>query len=238
MFTKYDVFSYFLSILINVIFLLLFFSAFNLKVSKEEKIKVKVFFPVEKFGEFESFLTKEETKKEKVLAPPKEVSEKNKVFEEKILKEKLASIKSRISKESSESDYTLSEGELKELEERIKAFQKREVHQNISSGTSLGNNPSGNETLRLEYLLLIKRKLQNNFEVPIYLRSQKDLNAIVEMEISSEGKILHYRFIKKSGNLDFNRAIERCVKISSPLPVNKNVKIIVEFRGEGIGKIK
>jgi colicin import membrane protein len=58
------------------------------------------------------------------------------------------------------------------------------------------------------------------------------------MEISSEGKILHYQFIKKSENSDFNKAIERCLKISSPLPVNENVKIIVEFKGEGIGKIK
>uniref|UniRef100_A0A7V4N4G6 Uncharacterized protein n=1 Tax=Thermodesulfobacterium geofontis TaxID=1295609 RepID=A0A7V4N4G6_9BACT len=50
--------------------------------------------------------------------------------------------------------------------------------------------------------------------------------------------MLNYEFIKKSENSEFNKAIERCLKISSPLPVNENVKIIVEFKGEGIGKIK
>ena len=247
MFTKYDVFSYFLSILINIFFLLLFFSALNLKMSKEEKIKIKVFSSVESLREFESFPKKEEMQKEKIATPiatpykaipHKEISKENKIFEEKILKERLASIKGRISKRSSESDYNLSEKELKELEERMIAFQKRGAPQNTPSGNSSVGTASGSKTLGLEYLLLVKRKLQNNFEVPIYLRSQRDLSAIVEMEISSEGKILHYQFIKKSENPDFNKAIERCLKISSPLPVNENVKIIVEFKGEGIGKIK
>jgi len=243
MFTKYDVFFYFLSILINILFLLVFFSALNLKMSKEEKIKIKVFSPVESLGEFESFPKKEEMQKEKIVTPYKaiphrEISKENKIFEEKILKERLASIKGKTSKRSSESDYNLSEKELKELEERMIAFQKRGAPQNTPSGNSSVGTPSGSKTLGLEYLLLVKRKLQNNFEVPIYLRSQRDLSAIVEMEISSEGKILHYQFIKKSENSDFNKAIERCLKISSPLPVNENVKIIVEFKGEGIGKIK
>lgn len=243
MFTKYDVFFYFLSILINILFLLVFFSALNLKMSKEEKIKIKVFSPVESLGEFESFPKKEEMQKEKIVTPykaipHKEISKENKIFEEKILKERLASIKGKISKRGSESDYNLSEKELKELEERMIAFQKKGVPQNTPSGTSSVGTASGSKTLGLEYLLLVKRKLQNNFEVPIYLRSQRDLSAIVEMEISSEGKILHYQFIKKSENSDFNKAIERCLKISSPLPVNEDVKIIVEFKGEGIGKIK
>jgi colicin import membrane protein len=207
-------------------------------MSKEEKIKIKVFSPVESLGEFESFPKKEEMQKEKIVTPYKaiphrEISKENKIFEEKILKERLASIKGRISKRSSESDYNLSEKELKELEERMIAFQKRGAPQNTPSGNSSVGTASGSKTLGLEYLLLVKRKLQNNFEVPIYLRSQRDLSAI-----SSEGKILHYQFIKKSENSDFNKAIERCLKISSPLPVNENVKIIVEFKGEGIGKIK
>jgi len=238
MFTKYDIFSYFLSILINILFLLVFFSALNIKMAKEEKIKVRVSFPVEKIGEFENFPTKEEVEKEKIVTPHKEISKENKVFEERILKEKLASIKGRISKESSESDYTLSEREIKELEERMLAFQKKGVSKDTLSGTSSFDTSSASKTLGLEYLLLIKRKLQNNFEVPIYLRSQRDLKAIVEIEISSEGKILHYEFIKKSENSEFNKAVERCLKISSPLPVNESVKIIVEFKGEGVGKIK
>uniref|UniRef100_A0A7V4N3H5 Uncharacterized protein n=1 Tax=Thermodesulfobacterium geofontis TaxID=1295609 RepID=A0A7V4N3H5_9BACT len=184
MFTKYDIFSYFLSILINIFFLLVFFSALNLKISKEEKIKVRVSFPIEEIREFESFPRKEEVQKEKIVTPHKEISKENRVFEEKILKEKLASIKGRISKESSESDYTLSEKELKELEERMIAFQKKGVSKDTLSRTSSFDTSSASKILGLEYLLLVKRKLQNNFEVPIYLRSQRDLKAIVEIEIS------------------------------------------------------
>ncbi len=143
----------------------------------------------------------------------------------------MAKIKSKVSKNESKetfSEYSLSEKELKQLEKKILAFQKNEASQGTSS----------DETLSLEYLLLIKRKLQNNFEIPIYLRNQKDLYAVVDIEISSQGQILHYEFLKKSTSSEFNRAVEKCLKVSSPLPINKSVKIVVEFKGEGIGKIR
>jgi len=243
MFSKYDVFSYFLSILINFFFLLIFFSTFNFKLSKEKEVKVKLIsqmnllspsISVKSSLEAGNF-NEEKPVREKVVPFKKSEISKSKVSEvseDVLLKEKLFKIKSRATSKDSENDYNLSQEELKELESRMLAFQKSK-----NSGASSGE-ARGGESLGLEYLLLIKRKLQNNFEVPIYLRSQKDLYAIVNIELSSDGKILQYQFLKKSEREEFNKAVERCLKISSPLPVNRNVKIIIEFKAEGVGKIK
>jgi len=245
MFSKYDVFSYFLSILINFFFLLLFFSTFNFKLSKEKEVKVKLISQmnlpspsISTKSSLEAGNFKEEKpvrervvpfKKEEISISKSKVSE---VSEDVLLKERLSKIKSRVTSKDSENDYNLSQEELKKLESKMLAFQKGK-----NLGASSGE-ARGRESLGTEYLLLIKRKLQNNFEVPIYLRSQKDLYAIVSIELSSDGKILQYQFLKKSEREEFNKAVERCLKISSPLPVNRNVKIIVEFKAEGVGKIK
>ncbi|MCD6490149.1 MAG: TonB C-terminal domain-containing protein [Thermodesulfobacterium sp.] len=242
MFTKYDVFSYFLSVLVNFLFLLIFFSTLNFKISKKDIVKIKlisqenIFSPpsslsVEK-PEPKSMPLEKRTKELNISKRKKEAAKEDKISEEKILKEKLAKIENKVSEKDSEPDYSLSEEEIKELEKKLLAFQKRTHLNNTRTGDHSG------ETLSIEYLFLIKRKLQNNFEVPIYLRSQKDLYAVVNIELSSEGKILHYDFLKKSSNSEFNKAVEKCLKVSSPLPVNRSLKLIVEFKSEGIGKIE
>ncbi|HEA83777.1 MAG TPA: hypothetical protein ENI03_00645, partial [Thermodesulfobacterium geofontis] len=177
-------------------------------------------------------LTEKKTKKLNANKRKKGVIKEDKISEDEILKEKLAKIESKMSEKGAEPDYSLSEEEIKELEKKLLAFQKRTHLNNTRTGDHFG------EALGVEYLFLIKRKLQNNFEVPIYLRSQKDLYAVVNIELSSEGKILHYKFLKKSSNSEFNKAVEKCLKVSSPLPVNRSLKLIVEFKSEGIGKIK
>ncbi len=279
MFSKYDVLSYFFSILINLFFLFIFFSALNFKIPKKKEVKVKLIFQSNfspSAPKPERFFKPEKIKKEKkgtvkrtVVAYKKKLSEKKalrkklseKKFSEKkiskkeisaeenILKEKLAQIKNKITKKKAKSktNYALSQSELKKLEKKILALQKSLIFQKKSETFKNTSKALKNasydvflpaESLGIEYLLLIKRKLQDNFEVPIYLRNQKDLYAVVEIKISSEGEILRYRFLKKSEDSEFNKAVERCLKASSPLPVNKKVKIIVEFKAEGIGKIK
>ena len=240
MFTKYDLFSYFLSIFINIFFLLIFFSTLNFSIHTEEKVRVRLISKVNFVSPLSPASVKSSPKpKTKNISQKKETKrttkrktiQKKQISEEEILKERLAKIKSKVSKNKSKEtflEYSLSEEELKQLEKKILAFQKNEASQGTSS----------DETLSLEYLLLIKRKLQNNFEVPIYLRNQKNLYAVVDIEISSQGQILHYEFLKKSTSSEFNRAVEKCLKVSSPLPINKSVKIVVEFKGEGIGKIR
>ncbi|RKX57435.1 MAG: hypothetical protein DRP29_08480, partial [Thermodesulfobacteriota bacterium] len=185
MFTKYDVLSYFLSIFINIFFLLIFFSTLNFTIPAEEKVRVKLISKVNFVSPLSSASVKSSLKpKTKNISKKKETKrnrttkrktiQKKQISEEEILKERLAKIKSKVSKNESKEnslEYSLSEKELKELEKKILAFQK--------SGASQGT--SSDETLGLEYLLLIKRKLQNNFEVPIYLRNQKDLYAVVDI---------------------------------------------------------
>ena len=89
-----------------------------------------------------------------------------------------------------------------------------------------------------DYLILIKKILESNFELPVYLKDKKGLSATVEIKIGAGGKIVSYKFLKKSENGDFNRAVEKCLKISSPLPVDKEGRVVVEFKAEGIKSVK
>jgi len=229
---KYEIFSYFFSLLINFLFLFIFFSAFHFTKSPENVMKLKIISRSEIVSKLQE---------ESIYTQLKEINQekKEKLIEKKeetILTKRLTQIKEKVSSYSSvREEYSLSQEELKTLKERMIAFQKAQSQESSKEG-SLSENLK--EKLGIEYLLLIKRQLENHFEVPIYLRSKKELYALVEIEISPDGKILTYQFLKESPNFEFNKAIERCLKASSPLLINKKAKIIVEFKAEGIGKIK
>ncbi len=234
---KYEILSYFFSILINLLFLFVFFSTLHFVKPTENKIKVKVISGVEVAPQsLEEKMPLKENKKEINQIFP---INQRKIIEEKheeiVLTKKLAQIKERISSDLPKEENLLSEEELKTIKEKMAVLQKGKYQKISQEGSFFGDTK---EKIEIEYLLLIKRQLENNFEVPIYLRSKKDLYALVEMEISSEGKILTYQFLKEASDFEFNKAIQRCLKASSPLPINKKIKVIVEFKAEGIGKIK
>lgn len=88
-----------------------------------------------------------------------------------------------------------------------------------------------------DYLLLIKRKFQTHFEVPIYLKNKPMLSALVEIETNDSGEIIRTTFIKKAEDQVFNRAVEKCLSSVNPLPVNKRTILRIEFKAEGSTKI-
>ncbi len=278
MLNKYDLLSYFFSVLLNSLFLLIFFSSLNFKYNKEKKIKVKLISYQTKSlsptlnlsaPDFQTLSNKLELpKKSKSISKPKSknrpklikktgklVKKVNKSkINERLIKKKIAELEKKISSKKTSQKVQLSKQELQVLKEKLLALQRiekitkgagtnniSEINKQKIKGQGLrkkGSKGSLQEGLNLDYLLLVKAKLQNNFEVPIYLRNKKDLYVIVSIDVSSKGEILHYTFLKNSSVPEFNQAVERCLKASSPLPVNKKAKIIVEFRSEGIGKLR
>lgn len=170
--------------------------------------------------------------------------------EEKLLEERLT----RIIKSKQKEVETTTE-ELGLLNKKIASLKKRAqggestnyrighqrahvANRGSSSGQGTYGFKAGGQALSQEYLLLIKRKLQNHFEIPIYLRTQKDLIAMVRITIGSDGRVLSYTFVKKSSVGEFNSAVERCLKTASPLPVDRPVQVVVEFKGTGVGKLE
>ncbi len=296
MLNKYDLLSYFLSILINFFFFVIFFSSlnFNFRYNKEKKIKVKLIsyetkslsetlnLPAHKIKTSSNklklkkkskFIPKSKSnskpksknrpklikKRKKLLKKVKVEKIKKYEINERLIRKKIAKLEKKISSKKTTQEVQLSKQELQILKKKLLALQRIEkITERAETNNILGNNiseiskqktkkqNSGKKVskgtlqnrLSLDYLLLVKAKLQNHFEVPIYLRNKKDLHAIVSIDVSSKGEILHYTFLKNSSVPEFNQAVERCLKASSPLPVNKKAKIIVEFRSEGIEKLK
>ena len=250
------------SLVIHLLFLtLLLFSAYTFKNKEQEEVKVLLLEPQTK-----ELLTnalpslpysldspqtqiKEEKPLKKVIPKndvPKEIAKKEKVLtksEEEFLKRKIQALKQEKNK-SKELDLT--EEELNYLQSRL-AKLKREGEKSSPQSTAGGKTglqaessasiPSSSAKLSTEFLILVKRKLQSNFELPIYLRARSELKARVLIEVDSSGQILSYQFLQASGVSEFDRAVERCIRLSTPLPVDRATTIIVEFYGTGVGKV-
>ena len=258
MVSKSDLSCYFFSLLLNFCFLFLLFSNLRFLSDKSEPLKVKVLSEMvnsESFSSHTALKSLEEIQFNQPEPLAKGVSFKREetlgrreVKEEKLLEERIAQIAKAKQKglDLSKEEIGLLNRKLASLKQgggavEDKASLKGPKEKSEVGGSSLGqvgHGTKGGQSLSSEYLFLIKRKLQNHFEIPIYLKNQKDLTAMVKINIAPDGKILSYTFLKKSSVNDFNVAVERCLKSASPLPIDRPVQVVVEFRGEGVGKLQ
>ncbi len=253
------------SLAIHLLFLtFIVFSAYTVK-KKQEEVKVLLLEPqatkiVSKnlpSLPYSIDITQTQPKEEKPLKEqvqknniPKQITKKENILtknEEEFLKRKIQALKQEKNKDK---DQTLSEEELKYLQNRLAKLKKEGVESfsQSTTGEKMGapaeapastsaSTSTSSEKLATEFLLLVKRKLQANFEIPLYLRARSNLKARVLIEVDSSGRILTYQFVQASGVSEFDRAVERCIKLSSPLPIDRATKIIVEFYGTGVGKV-
>jgi outer membrane biosynthesis protein TonB len=248
------------SLVIHLLFLtFILLSAYTFKNKKQEEVKVLLLEPRTKEVvtkalpslpySLDSTQTQEEKPLKEVIPKndvSKQIAKNEKVLtqnEEEFLKRKIQALKQEKNKDK---EQALTEEELNYLQNRL-AKLKREGEESSSQSTAGGkmgsqaepsaSTPSSSAKLSTEFLLLVKRKLQANFELPIYLRAKSELKARVLIEVDSSGRILSYHFVQASGVSEFDRAVERCIRLSTPLPVDRATKIIVEFYGTGVGKV-
>jgi colicin import membrane protein len=250
------------SLVIHLLFLtFILLSAYTVKNKKQEEVKVLLLEPQTKEVvtkalpslPYSSDSPQTQLKEEKPLKErvpkndvPKQIAKKEKLLpqnEEEILKRKIQALKQEINKGK---EQALTEEELNYLQNRLAKLKKEggESSSQSTTGGKIGSQaessdstPSSSAKLSTEFLLLVKRKLQANFEIPIYLRAKSELKARVMIEVDSSGRILSYHFVQTSGVNEFDRAVERCIRLSTPLPVDRAAKIIVEFYGTGVGKV-
>jgi outer membrane biosynthesis protein TonB len=248
------------SLVIHLLFLtFILLSAYTFKNKKKEEVRVLLLEPRTKevvtkaLPSLPYSLDSPQTQEEKPLKEvipkkdvPKQIAKKEKVLtknEEEFLKRKIQALKQEKNKDKEQS---LTEEELNYLQNRLAKLKKEGEESSPQSTTdgkigsqaeSSASTPSSSAKLSTEFLLLVKRKLQANFELPIYLRAKSDLKARVLIEVDSSGRILSYHFVQASGVSEFDRAVERCIRLSNPLPVDRATKIIVEFYGTGVGKV-
>jgi TonB family protein len=122
------------------------------------------------------------------------------------------------------------EKKLKSAMDRIKALDKIRAMEDgdkpshravvvkgnkISKGTSLSGDAK--EAAEANYNDLLRARLQENWELPVWIARQ-NLSAQVQVYIDGRGKVRSFRFMKPSGNAQFDAAIKKTLEESQPFP--------------------
>lgn len=122
------------------------------------------------------------------------------------------------------------EKKLRSALDRIKALEKIEDSEStnkpvarsaivkgnkLSKGTSLSGD--ARESQDSGYYDQLRSKLQENWELPVWIARQ-NLDARIRIYIDSNGRMRNYRFVKASGNDQFDAAIKKTLEESQPFP--------------------
>ncbi len=153
-------------------------------------------------------------KQMKPVAPvkaPKEVA----APDEMVLKPKsMAQTKERKKKLQSALDRIKALNKISESEDTPKATLVK--GNQVSKGTSLSGD--AREAAEASYFDLLRDKLQENWSLPVWIARQ-NLSAQIQIYIDGRGRLRNLRFIKVSGNPQFDEAVKRTVSDSQPYPV-------------------
>lgn len=102
----------------------------------------------------------------------------------------------------------------------------------VSRGTSLSGDAKEGEA---SYYDLVKDKLIENWALPPWLARQR-LSAQVQITVNAAGRITGVKFLKSSGNAQFDDAIRSTLQVSQPLPTPpENLLSTVQNQGILLG---
>ena len=118
------------------------------------------------------------------------------------------------------------EKKLKNALARIKALNKIDAESTtksaplikgnaISKGTSLS--ADARESAQTSYFDMLRERLREYWSLPVWIARQ-NYSAQVQIFIDARGKLYSYRFIKLSGNAQFDDAVKRTITESQPYP--------------------
>lgn len=132
--------------------------------------------------------------------------------------------KEKIKETPEKGDYSLNKKKkkerLKSALDRIKALEKIKEGEQIKGNKVMkGSSAKGVATDSVEttYFDVVLDKIRTEWELPQWLKD-KGLSAKVLIHIDRRGMITHTRFIKASGNEQFDAAVKRTLQASVPFP--------------------
>lgn len=106
----------------------------------------------------------------------------------------------------------------KELMKKFKIDGEGERAPLAGNVLSQGSQTTGDiATVAEEYEGKLVGHLRKNYNVPGWMRTGQ-LRARVLVRIGPDGRLLHQEFLKRSGNAEFDSAVERAVRSSDPFP--------------------
>jgi colicin import membrane protein len=83
----------------------------------------------------------------------------------------------------------------------------------ISKGTSLSGD--ARESAEASYFDQVRDSLQDNWALPVWVARQ-NLSAQVQIHIDPNGRVVKVRFVKPSGNTQFDEAVKKTINDSQP----------------------
>ncbi len=86
-----------------------------------------------------------------------------------------------------------------------------------TSGFSSNGHGRKIDVVIARYGMIVSQRIWRRWNLPTQLLDQKGLEAIIEIQIAEDGRILATRFEKSSGNMLFDRSAMRAVKDASPV---------------------
>ncbi len=101
------------------------------------------------------------------------------------------------------------------LDQALSNLQTRQIGNEKASGL-----PDTGISLRL-YQLAVEESIKSNWSFPVGVmdpQRQRDLQALMVLDVESGGKILSSRFKRKSGDDLFDQSVLRAIERSDPLP--------------------
>jgi TonB family protein len=111
---------------------------------------------------------------------------------------------------------------LEKIKDDVKSHKPATANSTLIKGNKLskGSSLSGDaiESDVANYYDSVRERLQDNWEIPIWFKNQ-GFSAKVQIFIDRSGRLRNFRFIKPSGNAQFDDAVKRTVSESQPFPI-------------------
>lgn len=147
--------------------------------------------------------------------------------------------KEKVKAAEEKGDYSLNKKKkkdrMKSALDRIKALEKIKEGEQIKGNVVMkGSSAKGVATNSVEttYFDVVLDKIRTEWELPQWLKD-RGLSAKVLIQIDRRGMITHTRFIKSSGNEQFDAAVKRTLQASVPFPAPP-VSILPNVSQDGI----
>lgn len=169
---------------------------------------------------------KQAEKEAKAVKPLPPLKALPKVVEEPAAPDEMVLKPIKSGQKQAENEKKAREQRLKNALSRIKALSKISAESDpapvvvkgnrISKGSSLSDD--AHESGEASYYDALRTHLQDNWALPVWLTRQK-LSAQIQLYIDSHGQIRNFRFIRTSGNPQFDEQVKRTLQQSQPYPI-------------------
>ncbi len=163
-------------------------------------------------------LKPEKKKQTEKKSGPKLVKKTEAPSMEELLEKRIAAIKQQVREKEQEKKL---QERLNALSRKLREKKKNARHSGAQAGDAMVSGTGTAETINeiiAKYGMEVSQRVWRRWNLPTQLIDQKGLEAIIEIRIADDGRIIAHEFEKPSGNMLFDQSAMRAVKDASQVP--------------------